>query len=124
MSRDEAGLRQGLTDALASRVHTPEGAGFEPAEQAVLEALPLLRAETADAALEILKRHFDQPEDRGEVGQIVHAYGLYRGLHTTLAALGAEILDAEGRPLSEREGFSIVTTDEGHFLARKDVSLP
>ena len=59
-----------------------------------------------------------------EIGQIVHAYGLYRGLHTSMAILGAEILDAEGHPLSEREGFGVVTRDDGSFAAREEISLP
>jgi hypothetical protein len=124
VSRDEAGLRQGLTDAMAVRVRDPEGAGFTEAELALLRALPLLRAESADRALAELAPHFDVGEDRGEIGQIVHAYGLYRGLHGTLAVLGAEILDAAGRPLSERPGFGVVTRADGSFLARGDVELP
>ncbi len=124
MSRDEAGLRQGLSDELATRVHDPEGAAFSEAEQAVLRALPLMKAETAELALDALRGHFDVGGDRGEIGQIVHAYGLYRGLHATMAVLGAEILDAEGRPLSERAGFSVVTTDDGRFVPRDEVKLP
>ncbi|MDJ0847222.1 MAG: hypothetical protein QNK04_02460 [Myxococcota bacterium] len=124
MSRDEAGLRQGLTDELAARVHDPEGAGFSEAEHAVLRALPLMRAESADLALEELRGHFDVGGDRGEIGQIVHAYGLYRGLHATMAVLGAEILDDEGRPLSERPGFGVVTTDDGRFVPRDAIDLP
>jgi hypothetical protein len=123
VSRDEAGLRQGLTDAMAARVHDPEGAGFTDAELALLRALPLLRAESADRAIAELAPHFDVGEDRGEIGQIVHAYGMYRGLHSTLAVLGAEILDAEGRPLSEREGFGVVTDSSGRFHARGDFEL-
>lgn len=120
MSRDEAGLRQGLTDELAARVGDPEGAGFTPAELAVLRALPLLGAGTADSAIAMLRDHFDTPDDRGEIGQIIHAHGLYRGMHTTMAALGVEILDDEGRPLSERPGFGVVTMDDGRFVARDD----
>ena len=124
MSRDEAGLRQGLTDDLASRVHAPEGAGFTPAEEALLRALPLMRGETAELAIEMLGEHFDVGEDRGEIGQIIHAYGMYRGIHTTMAVMGAEILDADGRPLSEQTGFGVVTMDDGSFKARSDVALP
>ena len=124
MSRDEAGLRQGLTDELAARVPDPEGAGFSAAELAVLRALPQMRAETAELAIAELRSHFDQGADRGEVGQIIHAYGMYRGLHTTMAVLGAEILDAEGRPLSERVGFGVVTMDDGTFQSRSEVALP
>ncbi len=101
-------------------MHDPEGAGFREAELAVLRALPLLKAETAELALEELRPYFDVGADRGEIGQIVHAYGLYRGLHATLAVLGAEILDDEGRPLSEREGFGVVTRDDGTFVPRSE----
>ena len=124
VSRDEAGLRQGLTDALASRVTDPEGAAFSEAERAVLDALPLMGAPTAERAIALLRRHFDQDEERGEVGQIVYAYGLYRGLHATLAALGARMLDAEGRALEPAAGFGVVTTDKGAFLPRDEVELP
>jgi len=109
---------------MAGRVGDPEGAGFTQAELALLRALPLLRAEFADRALAELAPHFDVGEDRGEIGQIVHAYGMYRGLHGTLAVLGAEILDADGRPLSERSGFGVVTRADGSFLARSAVQLP
>jgi len=105
---------------MAARVHDPEGAGFSEAELALLRALPLMRAESADQAIAALAHHFDV----GEIGQIVHAYGMYRGLHGTLAVLGAEILDADGQPLSEREGFGVVTRADGSFLARGDVELP
>lgn len=120
MSRDEAGLRQGLGDDLAARVTDPEGAGFTDAELAVLSALPLLGADTAEAAIATLREHFDTPDDRGEIGQIVHAHGHYRGMHATMAALGVEILDEDGHPLSERSGFSVVTMDDGRFVARAD----
>jgi len=114
VSRDEAGLRQGLTDALAARVHDPEGAGFSEAEQGLLRALRAMQAGRADAALEELRAHFEE----GCVGQILHAFGLYRGLHTTMALIGAEILDDAGRPLSLREGFGVVTTTDGRFVPR------
>ena len=104
---------------MAARVHDPEGAGFEPRELALLKALPQLTAESADAGLASLREHFDE----GEVGQIVHAHGMYRGLHGVLAVIGAEILDGDGRPLSEREGFGVVTRADGSFLARDDVEL-
>jgi len=112
-----------LTDQLAARVHDPEGAGFTDAEQALLRALPILTAESADLAIEILRDHFDVGQDRGEVGQIIHAYGMYKGLHTTMAALGAEILDSDGNPLSERAGFGVVTMDDGSFRARDEIEL-
>lgn len=105
-------------------MHDPEGAGFSDAERAVLCALPMLRAETAEIAIEGLREHFDVDEDRGEVGQILHAYGLYRGLHSTMAALGAEFVDSDGRVLSERPGFGVVTMDDGSFQPREDVPLP
>ena len=120
MSRDEAGLRHGLTDLLAARVADPDGAGFAPDELAVLRARPLMHAATADDAVAALRCHFDD----GQIGQIVHAHGLYRGLHTTLATLGAEILDGDGRPLSERSGFGVVTMADGSMIARGDVALP
>ena len=96
------------------------GAGFREPELAVLRALPLMRAETAELGLEELRPHFDVGGDRGEIGQIVHAYGMYRGLHATMAVLGAEILDDQGRPLSEREGFGVVTRDDGTFVPRSE----
>ena len=102
----------------------PEAPGFSDAERALLRAYPLLGADTVELALEQLRAHFDVGEDRGEIGQILHAYGLYRGLHSTLAALGAEILDADGRPLSEREGFGVVTRDDGSFVPRGSIELP
>ena len=105
-------------------MHDPEGAGFSEAELAVLKTLPLLGAETAELAIEALHQHFDVGEDRGEVGQILHAYGFYRGIHATMAALGAEFLDEQGRALSERPGFGVVTMDDGSFRARSDVALP
>jgi hypothetical protein len=105
-------------------VHDPEGAGFTEPELAVLRALPLMKAETAELAIEELRAHFDVEGDRGEIGQITHAYGMYRGLHATMAVLGAEILDAEGRPLSERPGFGVVTMDDGRFEPRDEVPLP
>jgi hypothetical protein len=105
-------------------VHDPEGAGFSDAELAVLRALPLMKTDTSDLAIEALRGHFDVGGDRGEIGQIIHAYGMYRGLHATMAVLGAEILDAEGRPLSERPGFGVVTMDDGSFAPRGDLPLP
>ena len=118
VSRDEAGLRQGLSDELAARVTDPEGADFRERELAVLQALPRMRAETAESAIKGLRLHFDD----GEIGQIVHAYGMYRGLHATLAALGAEILDADGRPLSDKPGFGAVTRADGSMVPRDEVS--
>ena len=117
VSRDEAGLRQGLSDDLAARVTDPEGAGFREREIAVLQALPQMRAETAANAIEELRSNFDD----GEIGQIVHAYGMYRGLHATLAALGAEIIDAAGQPLSEKPGFGAVTRADGSMVPRDEV---
>jgi len=90
----------------------------------VLKAFPLLGAETAELAIEELRKHFDVGEDRGEVGQILHAYGFYRGIHATMAALGAEFIDPDGQPLSARPGFGVVTMDDGSFQARADVALP
>ena len=124
MSRDEAGLRQGLTDELALRVLDPEGAGFSDAELAVLRAIPMLGAQTAEIAIEGLQEHFDVGEDRGEIGQILHAYGFYRGIHATMAALGAEFIGPDGQRLSEQPGFGVVTMDDGSFQARSDVALP
>jgi len=124
VSRDEAGLRQGLTDALAARVTDSEGAAFSESERAVLDALPLLGARTAERAIALLKEHFDQGGKHGEIGQIVYAYGMYRGLHATLAALGARILDAEGRPLEAAAGFGVVTTDDGAFIPRDEIEFP
>lgn len=112
-----------MTDELASRVHDPDGAGFTEAEQALLLALPILDAASAERAIEILRDHFDVGEDRGEVGQIIHCYGMYKGLHTTMAALGAEILDGDGRPLSEGSGFGVVTMDDGTFRARGEIDM-
>lgn len=117
VSRDEAGLRQGLSDELAARVTDPEGAGFSEREATVLRALPQMRAETAETAIDGLRSDFDD----GEIGQIVHAYGMYRGFHATLAVLGAEILDAEGRPLSEKRGFGAVTRADGSMVPRDEV---
>ena len=82
-----------------------------------------MKPETADLAIEILGGHFDVGEDRGEIGQILHAYGMYKGLHTTMAALGAEILDEQGNPLSARPGFGVVTMNDGTFKARDEVDL-
>lgn len=98
----------------------PETAGFEDVEKAVLQALPVLLGTEAASALESLRAHFDLDGDRGEVGQIVHAYGLYRGMHFTLAALGAEILGESGKPLSEKPGFHVVTDENGQMQARKE----
>lgn len=122
MSRDEAGLRQGLTDELAARIACGDvdGSGFDEAEQAVLRALPRLVGATTEQAIDTLRPHFDD----GAIGQIVHAYGMYRGLHTTMAAIGAEILADDGTPLSERAGFSVVTRDDGTFVARDEIDLP
>jgi hypothetical protein len=105
---------------MAARVHDPQDAGFREEELALLEALPLLRAETAEFALDRLREFFD---DRA-LGQIVHAYGIYRGVHTALAILGAEFVDDEGRPLSERAGFGVVTCDDGSFTPRDRVPFP
>ena len=102
---------------MAARVTDPEGADFRERELAVLQALPRLRAETAENAIKGLRLHFDD----GEIGQIVHAYGMYRGLHATLAALGAEILDADGRPLSDKPGFGAVTRADGSMMPRAEV---
>jgi hypothetical protein len=109
---------------MAARVRDPEGAGFSEAERALLRALPLMKAGTAELALEELRAHFDVGGDRGEIGQIVHAYGMYRGLHTTMSVLGAEFLDSHGRPLSEQPGFGVVTMEDGSFAARDEVPLP
>jgi hypothetical protein len=109
---------------MAARVRDPAGAGFSEAELALLRALPLIGAGTAELALEELRGHFDVGGERGEIGQIVHAYGLYRGLHTAMAALGAEFLDSEGRPMSEQPGFGVVTMEDGSFEARDEVPLP
>lgn len=113
-----------MTDTLAARIPAPEGAEFTEAEQALLRALPLLTAEAADRGISILREHFDVPEDRGEVGQIIHAYGFYRGIHSTMAALGAEILDETGKPLSQRPGFGVVTMDDGTFKPRSEFKIP
>ena len=83
-----------------------------------------MKAETAELAIAELEPFFDVGGDRGEIGQIVHAYGMYRGLHTAMAIMGAEIVDADGRPLSEREGFGVVTMDDGTFKPRSEVALP
>ena len=120
VSRDEAGLRQGLSDELAARVVDPEGAGFRDRELRVLQALPQMRAETAERAIDLLRGDFDD----AEIGQIVHAYGMYRGIHATLAVLGAEILDGEGQPLSLRPGFGAVTLADGRLVARGEVEGP
>ena len=95
-------------------------AGFREPELALLRALPLMQAETAELAIDALGMHFDE----GQIGEIIHAYGMYRGLHTTMAVLGAEILDAEGERLSDRAGFGVVTMDDGSFKARDEVPLP
>jgi len=79
-----------------------------------------MKADTAERAIDALAAHFDA----GEIGQIIHAYGMYRGLHSTMALLGAEILDDDGRPLSARGGFGVVTMDDGTFKARDQVPLP
>ncbi|MBW2273968.1 MAG: hypothetical protein JRG96_11905 [Deltaproteobacteria bacterium] len=109
---------------MAARVLEPEGAGFTEAELALLRALPLMKAESALLALDELHGHFDVGEDRGEIGQIVYAYGMFRGLHSAYAVLGAEFLDADGRPLSEQPGFGVVTLADGGFKARSEVDLP
>ena len=124
VSRDEAGLRQGLTDELAARVADPEGAGFSDAEQALLRALRLMQPETADLAIEALRTHFDVDGDRGEIGQIIHAFGMYRGVHTTLALLGVRILDDAGNALDPAAGFGVVTMADGRFTPRREVDLP
>ncbi len=85
----------------------------------MLQALPQMGSETAENAIAGLRLHFDD----GEIGQIVHAYGMYRGLHATLAALGAEILDGDGRPLSEKPGFGAVTRADGNMVPRDEVEL-
>jgi len=109
---------------MAARVLDPEGAGFTAAELALLRALPLMKAETALLALDGLRGYFDVGKDRGEIGQIVYAYGMYRGLHAANAVLGVEFLDSNGRPLSEQPGFSVVTMADGSFKARAEVDLP
>jgi hypothetical protein len=109
---------------MASRVHDPEGAGFTPPELALLRALPLMKSDMASPALDALREHFDVDEDRGEIGQVVYAYGMYRGLHAANAILGVEFLDDEGRPLSERNGFGVVTTADGRWKARSEIDLP
>ena len=109
-----------MSDELAARVTDPDAEGFTEAERAVLRALPRLGSTDAEATIDGLRTHFDVDADRGEIGQIVHAYGMYRGMHATLAALGAEILDDDGRPLSDRDGFGVVTMDDGSFVARND----
>ena len=124
VSRDEAGLRQGLTDELAARVLDPEGAGFEDAELALLRALPLMKPDTIELAVDALKGHFDVGEDRGEIGQILIAYGMYRGMHTALSAMGAAVLDDDGHPLDERDGFGVVTMDDGSSVPRDQLALP
>ena len=83
-----------------------------------------MKAETAELAIEELRGHFDVDGDRGEIGQIIHAFGMYRGVHSTMAILGAEILDDEGHPLSKRPGFGVVTMDDGRFVPRAEVELP
>ncbi len=108
-----------MSDDLAARVTDPEGAGFRDREAAVLRALPQMGSETAESAIAGLRSHFDD----GEIGQIVHAYGMYRGLHATLAALGAEILGVDGRPLSEKPGFGAVTRADGSMVPRDEVEL-
>ena len=109
---------------MAARVLDPEGAGFTEAELAILRALPLMKAETALLALDELSHYFDVGKDQGQIGQIVYAYGMYRGLHSANAVLGIEILDFDGRPLSERSGFGVVTMADGSFKARSEVDLP
>ena len=119
VSRDEAGLRQGLTDELAKRVHDPDGAGFSEGEEALLHALPLLATQPTDA-IDRLRPHFDRDSDRGEIAQIITAYGMYRGLHLTNAALGVSFVDDEGRPFPVEQGFHVVTMDDGSFQRRAD----
>jgi len=108
---------------MASRIRDPEGAGFTDAELALLRALPLMKTETAERAIEELRGHFDVGEDRGEIGQILYAFGMYRGIHSTMTMLGVEIFDDEG-PLSERNGFGVVTTDDGRLVPRDEFELP
>ena len=109
---------------MAARVLEPERAGFTEAELALLRALPLMKAGTALLALDELSGHFDVGSDRGEIGQIVYAYGMYRGLHCANAVLGVEFLDSDGRPLSEQPGFGVVTMADGSFRVRDEVDLP
>ncbi len=90
----------------------------------MLRALPLMKAETAELAIDELQAHFDVGEDRGEIGQIIHAYGMYRGMHSAMAVLGAEILDSDGQPLSANAGFGVVTMDDGTFKPRADLAVP
>ncbi|MAJ62091.1 MAG: hypothetical protein CBC48_20440 [bacterium TMED88] len=99
---------------------SPKDPGFPPREQALLQGLVKLDAGQHLEAVQVLQTEFDQHDAAGEIGQIIHAHGLYRGLHSTLAAIGAEILDAEGRPLSDLAGFTAVTDDEGGLHPRKD----
>jgi hypothetical protein len=123
VSRDEAGLRQGLTDEMAAKVLDPDGAGFTEAELAVLRALRLMNADTALLALDELRRHFDVGEDRGEIGQIVYAYASYRAFHSSAAIFGSELLDEDGRPLVDQPGFAIVALTDGTFQDRAEVDL-
>ncbi|MCH2186524.1 hypothetical protein MK280_11705 [Myxococcota bacterium] len=103
---------------------SPDDPGFAPQEQALLQGLIRLDAGQYLKAVQVLQTEFDQHEAKGEVGQIIHAHGLYRGLHATLAAVGAEILDAEGQPLSRRPGFSVITNADGGLYPRKDFPDP
>ncbi len=103
----------------------PAGAhpDFTEAECALLRALRLMGEGAGEEAIDALRPHFDVDGDQGEIGQIVYAYGMYRGLHTANAALGVEFLDADGTPLRDRPGFSVVTTADGRFAARQDFDL-
>jgi hypothetical protein len=105
-------------------VTSPNDPGFPPREQTLLQGLARLDAGQHLQAVQVLKVEFDQNEGTGEIGQIIHAHGLYRGLHSTLSAIGAEILDAEGQPLSRLAGFSVVTDAEGGLHPRKDFPAP
>ena len=103
---------------------SPNDPGFPPREQTLLQGLARLDAGQHLQAVQVLKVEFDQNEGTGEIGQIIHAHGLYRGLHSTLSAIGAEILDAEGQPLSRLAGFSVVSDEEGGLHPRKGFPAP
>ena len=100
------------------------GALIPAAESAAAPPPAEPSAGPAEIAIEGLREHYDVGDDRGEIGQILHAYGFYRGLPATMAALGAEFIAPDGQRLSERPGFGVVTMDDGSFRARDAVALP
>ena len=70
VSRDEAGLRQGLTDEMASRVLDPEGAGFQVKERIEGGQYLVSKCDGAPAVIGWATGELPEPPNNPQVGMM------------------------------------------------------